>query len=92
MSQTYSDNTPSPAWFPIAAAAHYSGLSRALLYEHIADGSLVSSTVKRPGRLRGRRLIQRSSLDRLIETGIGESSEVNIRRLTVRSGTEEGCQ
>lgn len=68
-----------PAWFPVADAAHYSGLSRALIYEHIKDGLLISSTVKRPGRSRGRRLIQRESLDRLIEAGIGKSSRDNIR-------------
>ena len=77
MSKTYFDNTKLPAWFPVAEAARDSGLSRALIYEHIADGALVSSTVKRPGRTRGRRLVQRASLDRLIEEGIGGKSADN---------------
>lgn len=80
MSTTAFDNTKWPAWFAVAEAARYSGLSRALIYEHIADGSLVSSTVKRPGRTRGRRLVQRASLDRLIEEGIGAKSADNTGR------------
>jgi hypothetical protein len=80
MSQLDSDKLSLPAWFPVAAAARYSGLSRALIYEHIADGALVSSTVKRPGRSRGRRLVQRVSLDRLIEAGIGVKSADNTGR------------
>lgn len=77
MSKTIPDPPDPPAWFSVPAASHYSGLSRALLYEHIADDALVSSTVKRPGRSRGRRLVLRSSLDRLIEAGIGQKSADN---------------
>jgi hypothetical protein len=80
MSTIYSGNTNYPAWFPVAEAARYSGLSRALIYEHIADGALVTSTVKRPARTRGRRLVQRASLDHLIEEGIGEKSADNTGR------------
>lgn len=80
MSQTTSNNSSAlPAWLPVSGAARYSGLSRALIYEHIHDGSLVSSTVKRPGRSRGRRLVQRESLDRLIEAGIGKVSADNTK-------------
>lgn len=77
MSKTIPDPPDPPTWFSLPAAPLYSGLSRALLYEHIADGALVSSTVKRPGRSRGRRLVLRSSLDRLIEAGIGQKSADN---------------
>lgn len=80
MSERDHTRTFPPAWFPVAAAARYSGLSRALIYEHISDGALVSSTVKRPGRTRGRRLVQRASLDRLIEEGIGGKSADNTGR------------
>jgi hypothetical protein len=65
-------------WLHLPASVRYSSLSRALIYEHIKDGTLISSTVKRPGFSRGRRLIQRASLDRLIESGIGMSSANNI--------------
>jgi len=63
----------------VAAAADYSGLSRSLIYCHLDVGNLISSTVKLPGRKRGRRLIQRLSLDRLIDAGIGLSSCDNTR-------------
>lgn len=79
MSQTYSDKQGLPAWFPVSVAARYSGLSRALIYKHIQDGSLTSSTVKRPDRSRGRRLVHRESLDRLIEAGIGAISADNTK-------------
>lgn len=74
MSKHYQDKHDASAWLTVPAATLYCGLSRALIYEHIDDGTLVSSTVKRPGRSRGRRLIQRAALDRLIETGIGAKS------------------
>jgi len=80
---------PPPAWFPVAVAARYSGLSRALIYEHIQDGAIVSSTVKRPGCRRGRRLIQRESLDKLIEKGIGQNSADNTGKNRLL-GNEKG--
>lgn len=80
------ENLDQPAWFTIAAAARYSGLSRALIYVHIHDGSLVSSTVKRHGCNRGRRLVRRSSLDQLLEDGIGRKSADNTGRNASTSG------
>lgn len=68
-----------PAWFTVAGASHYSGLSRSLIYRHLDEGNLVTSTVKLPGCRRGRRLIQKLSLDQLIEAGIGDSSCDNTR-------------
>ena len=75
----YLDNKPLPAWFSVSDAAHYSGLSAALLYELIEDKCIISSTALRPGRRRGRRLIQRASLDEFIEAGVGKKSADNIR-------------
>lgn len=79
MTWKYSENKPQPAWFSVSDAVHYSGLSSALLYELIKDEIIVSSTVLRPGRRRGRRLIQRASLDAFIEAGVGKMSADNIR-------------
>ncbi len=79
MSKITEDNTHPPAWFTVSEAARYSGLSIALLYELIKEDCIVSSTVLRPGRRRGRRLIQRGSLDTFIEEGIGKGSVDNIR-------------
>ena len=79
MTWKYSDYQQYPEWFTVANAAEYSGLSPALLYELIKEECIISSTVLRPGRRRGRRLIQRSSLDTFIEKGIGKKSVDNIR-------------
>jgi hypothetical protein len=68
-----------PAWLTVAAASHYSGLSRATLYRHIDADVLITSTVKLPGRRRGRLLINRESIDRLIEEGVGDRSCDNTR-------------
>lgn len=68
-----------PAWFTVADAAKYSGLSAALIYELIKENCIVSSTVLRPGRRRGRRLVQRASIDAFIEAGVGRSSADNLR-------------
>lgn len=78
-SPKYSEDWSTPAWFTISDAARYSGLSTALIYELIKDGSLVSSTVLRPGKRRGRRLINRASIDSFIEAGVGKKSADNIR-------------
>lgn len=88
MSNTVQDPPDPPTWFSVPAAAHYRGLSRALLYEHIANNALVSSTVKRPGRIRGRRLVLRSSLDHLIEAGIGQKSADNTGLNLVRKADD----
>ena|ERR1035437_3813740 len=76
-----------PIWFSVTSAARYSGLSRALIYEHIRDEMLVSSTVKRPGRRRGRRLVERASLDRLIEAGIGGKARTTPERISLQPAT-----
>lgn len=95
MPKQIQNNTSAPAWFTVAGAARYSGLSPALLYELIKEECVVSSTVLRPGRRRGRRLIQRASLDTFIENGIGQSSIDNIRggsasQAGVNSNSERG--
>lgn len=79
MKSQSSDQTPLPAWFTISEASRYSGLSAALLYELIKENCIVSSTVLRPGRRRGRRLVQRESIDAFIEAGVGRSSADNLR-------------
>lgn len=68
------------AWLNLTDASEYSGLSTSLIYELIKEGCIVSSTVLRPGRRRGRRLVQRASLDAFIEKGIDQSSSDNTRK------------
>ena len=79
MPKQIENNSSLPAWFNVPGAAQYSGLSPALLYELIKEECIVSSTVLRPGRRRGRRIIQRASLDAFLEAGIGKKSVDNIR-------------
>lgn len=79
MPKQFEHNPRQPSWLTVAGAADYSGLSSALIYELIKEGCVTSSTVLRPGRRRGRRLVKRSSLDAYIESGIGRSSIDNTR-------------
>lgn len=88
MSATVQNNRDLPAWFSIIGATQYSGLGRSLIYEYIQDGTLISSTVKRSGRRRGRRLVQRASLDLLIEAGIGGKSADNTGKNFTRISTD----
>lgn len=80
MSQKNSEDFSQPAWLTVSGACRYSGLSRSLLYRHLDEQNLISSTIRLKGRSRGRRLIQRASLDALIEQGIGQKSEDNTAR------------
>ena len=57
-------------WLGISQAAIYSGVSTRLLENWIRDGLIRSSNVIAPGATRGRRLIDRESLDAFIESGI----------------------
>lgn len=57
-------------WMNYQVAAHYSGLSAALIEDLALSGEIVSSNVIRAGATRGRRLISRESLDAFIEAGI----------------------
>jgi len=64
------------AWLTVPAGAVYSGLSGRLLQNAIAAGLVRSSIVKMPNAKRGRRLIERASLDRWIEQGVGERADL----------------
>ncbi|MDQ8191571.1 hypothetical protein [Roseibacillus persicicus] len=78
--------SPTPEWLTIFGASIYSGLSKSLIYELIDDDLIVSATVLRPGRKRGRRLIQRRSLDEFIESCIGQKSFDNTRPAEKQEG------
>jgi hypothetical protein len=57
-----------PRWLRIPAAIKYSGISRSRLFRLIHDGEIQSACLQeRPGTKRGVRLIDRLSLDLLLE-------------------------
>ena len=62
-----------PRWLTYDQAATYSGLSSRLLQNHVRDGYVRSSNVVAPGSTRGRRLLDRESLDAFIEEGVGRA-------------------
>ena len=57
-----------PQWLTIEGARRYSGLSDGTIYAYIRSGHVVSAMVTLPGNRRGRRLINRASLDAFIES------------------------
>ena len=58
-------------WLTLEAAAIYSGIGARTLQSRIKDGAIRSSNCCAPGASRGRRLIDRESLDSFIESGVG---------------------
>ena len=59
-----------PRWLTYASAAKYSGLSARTIQNYVNAGHVQSSNVMAPGATRGRRLIDRASLDAFIERGL----------------------
>jgi hypothetical protein len=56
-----------PQWLTIEGVRQYSGLSSNTIYKYVHSGHIVNALVKLPGNTRGRRLINRASLDAFIE-------------------------
>ena len=58
-----------PVWIrsPKSGAEHFSGFSRAKLYELAAAGSIRSTSIREPGQLRGTRLFNLASILAFIE-------------------------
>ncbi|QTN34169.1 helix-turn-helix domain-containing protein [Akkermansiaceae bacterium] len=56
-----------PQWLTIEGATKYSGLSDGTIWTYIREGHIVSANIVLPGNSRGRRLINRPSLDAFIE-------------------------
>ena len=59
-----------PRWLTIESASSYSGFSKSTVQNYIKAGLIRSSNVVAPGNSRGRRLIDRESLDAFIEAGV----------------------
>jgi len=58
-----------PVWIrsPKSGAEHFSGFSRAKLYELAASGAIRSTSIREPGQLRGTRLFNLASILSFIE-------------------------
>jgi hypothetical protein len=74
--------TIAPRWLTLTQATVYSGLGTRALQNHIRAGFIRSSNACAPGAIRGRRLIDRESLDAFIEAGVGKISELamNVKK------------
>lgn len=80
------DQTLAPRWLTLEGAAKYTGLSQRTIENYIKYGLIISANVMRPGASRGRRLVERPSLDAFIEQFIGMSSSIGLHcRLQARS-------
>jgi hypothetical protein len=55
-----------PEWFRVKDAVRYSGIGRSLLYEQFPTGAIQTKVLRKPGNLRGIRLVSVASLDRFI--------------------------
>ena len=69
-----------PRWLTLKGAAIYTGLSERTNQNYIKANLVISSNVVMPGASRGRRLVDRISLDAFIEQGIGGKSEIAMNR------------
>jgi hypothetical protein len=77
-----------PRWANYKQASAYSGLSTRVLQDYVRDGLIRSSLVRKPGAKRGVRIVDLTSLDALIEQGIGAKSEI-VMNLKTRAKRDE---
>ena len=70
-----------PKWLTLEGASTYSGLTIRTLQNYIAAGHVRSANVVAAGNSRGRRLVDRASLDAFIEQGLTRPpSEIVMNR------------
>jgi hypothetical protein len=68
--QTKNCEPIAPRWLTLEGASTYSGLTVRTLQNYITAGHVRSSNVVAKGKTRGRRLVDRRSLDAFIEEGV----------------------
>lgn len=68
--QANKSETITPRWLTLEGAATYSGLTSRTIQNYIAAGHVRSSNVIAAGKTRGRRLVDRLSLDSFLEQGV----------------------
>jgi hypothetical protein len=86
MSSTNQINAIAPAWLTFEGGSQYSGLSSRTLQNYAAANNIRTSNVIAPGATRGRRLIDRKSLDEFIEAGVGAPPAVLVMNATGQRG------
>ncbi len=64
---------PPSKWIDAATARQQFGLTKTTLYQLRRSGRVVSSSVKAPGKSRGKRLYQVASIEAVIAAGIESS-------------------
>ena len=75
-----SSHAITPRWLTLDQAAIYSGLGIRVLQNHVKAGYIRSSNVVAPGCSRGRRVLDRESLDSFIEAGVGKVTDLAMNR------------
>jgi hypothetical protein len=78
--------TITPRWLTYEAAAIYSGLGTRVLENHVRAGLIRSSNACAPGSTRGRRLLDRISLDEFIEAGVGKAPAALVMNSNRKGG------
>jgi hypothetical protein len=75
-----------PEWLTYPGAEVYTGLSGRTIERRVADKTLVATYIRPLGAKRGRRLISRESIDKWLESGIGESQAIPAGAVGNRKG------
>jgi hypothetical protein len=75
---SYQANNTRPKWLTYQTAPRYCGLCARTLQNYEKAGLIRVANVIMPGSKRGRKLIDRESLDEFIEANIGKKTMVPI--------------
>lgn len=66
--ETTTPTTAQIKWMRVPDAVRYSGMSRAKLYQLMAEGKIKTASVRQKGNLRGLRLFSVESIDAFLES------------------------
>jgi Helix-turn-helix domain len=66
--ETITPTTAQIKWMRVPDAVRYSGMSRAKLYQLMAEGKIKTASVRQKGNLRGLRLFSVESIDAFLES------------------------
>ena len=69
-----------PRWLTFKAGAVYASVSVRTIENWNAAGAIKTTNIIRPGATRGKRLVCRQSLDRMLEQGVGVKTQATVGR------------